>query len=214
MVQDRSLYQVWMVTYGASGPDITPEMITNDGKFSPEECYTSRGREFKYTLVYLNRNKRIRMSSIETFLSLLESKYGVVKTNIFGYDPIVTSLKEMEVHPGFMLMREQMNNNDDGFRWWILDGDIRTTKSGLLWIYRLDVDPSEMPRAVLVRKTNEGIELAKAYKRLKAEIEELKMENEELEEENKKLKKRVKLQCDTIFELGEFLKDGSGESSV
>jgi hypothetical protein len=214
VVQDRTLYQIWMVTYGASGREITHEMLQNEGNFLLEECYTSQGREFKYTLVYLNRNKRIRMSSIENFLKLLEQKYGIVKTNIFGYDAVVTSLKEIEEHPGFLLMREQMNNDDDGFSWWILNGNIKTTKSGLLWKYRMDIDVNEMPRTILIQKTNEGIELAKAYKRLKTEHEELKTEIEELKEENGTLKERVKIQCKTIIDLGEFLKDGPGESSV
>ena len=214
VVQDRTLYQIWMVTYGASGRDITHEMLQNDGNFLLEECYTSQGREFKYTLVHLNRSKRIRMSSIENFLKLIEQKYGIVKTNIFGYDAVVTSLKEIEEHPGFLLMREQMNNEDDGFSWWLLNGNIITTKSGLLWKYRMDIDVNEMPRTILIQKTNEGIELAKAYKRLKTEHEELKTEIEELKEENGTLKERVKIQCKTIIDLGEFFKDGSGESSV
>jgi hypothetical protein len=210
---DRTLYQNWMVTYGASCSDITQEMLTNDGKFVIEEMYTSRAREFKYTLVYLNRNKRCRMSSIDNFFKVIESKYGIVKTNIFGYEPVVTSLKEIEEHPGFLLMREQMNKNDDGFSWWILDGNIRTTKHGLLWKYRMDIDPTEMPRTVLLKKTNEGLELAKAYKRLRTEYDELKSECDELKAELGSCKERIELQNKTIIELGEFLRDGSGDSS-
>ena len=204
----RNPRQVWFITYGASGPSITHEMLEEDGFFSPEECYTIEGRDFKYTLIKLCREKRPRMAAMEKFLKRVHGKYGIIKNEIFGYDSVTSNGKEgnqIEEHPGFMLMVESMNNGFENFLWWMYSGDIKSYKSGLLWKYRTDIDPEDMPRKFLEQKLRASINkielLTKEVAVLNASVQTLQQENSRLEDENKQLDHRVKRQYELIYRL-------------
>jgi hypothetical protein len=173
-------------------------MLERDGKLVPEECYTTQGRDFKYTLIKLSRTHRPRLSAVEKFLKVAHDKYNIIKNEIFGYDSVASNTKDgskIEEHPGFMLMTEHMNNGNEMFECWMDGGDIKTYKNGLLWKYRVDVDPAEFPKGVLVQKAKENTQKIELLSKENAELDGLvqtfQQENMRLEEENKQLNSRV-----------------------
>ena len=207
--EDKNPRQVWFITYGASGPNITHEML-EEGLLSPEECYTVRGRDFKYTLLRLSRYNRVRHNIMDKFLELIEEKFGIIKNQIFGYDSIVGNAvngDRIGDHPGFMLMKEQMNHNSDSFVWWIKEGRIESKKSGLLWKFRTDIDPVVMPRSMLIEKAKDNYKNISLSQKLSKDCEDLQVSNQLLQDEIDKLKKRVSRQHEIIREYREFVEE-------
>jgi hypothetical protein len=77
---------VWIITYGASGPYITPIMLKELGNIEADECHSTKDRALMYT--YLHLVRRVRQSSIEKFMLRAKDMHGIVKNEIFGYESI------------------------------------------------------------------------------------------------------------------------------
>ena len=73
--------KIWLMTYGASAPSITSEMLRAAG-FAVKECYTLTQRDFKYTLL------RFRKRVYRSHLSAFAEEHGVIEQCIPGYDSI------------------------------------------------------------------------------------------------------------------------------
>jgi hypothetical protein len=212
---DRNPHQTWLITYGASGPVITYTMLENDCRLVPEECYTVIGRDFKYTLIKLSRSNRARVSAMEKVLDIIQEKHGIIKNQIFGFDSVAINTRggdQVEDHPGFKLMVQEMNNESEIFQWWICSGDLKTYKAGLLWKFRTDIEPEDMSRGFLIQKVRDITEKNKLLFKDKSEldtlVQALQQENLRLEVENKKLdsrvghlENRVKRQLEIIYRL-------------
>ena len=201
--------QVWFMTYGASGPDISSEMLKAECLW-PEECYTVRSRELKYTLVRLSRQSRVRHATMVKRMHSIGSKHGIIENQVFGYEPLLGNANGsdgIESHPGFMLMTEHMNNASEHFAWWMNIGNIQTNKSGLLWRYRNDIAPENMPQSMLIEKAKDNYKNIGLAQKLTKEREDLQVSNQLLQDEVEKLKKRVSRQHEIICEYREFVEE-------
>ena len=78
---------IWMLTYCPAGTYITTEMLKKHG-INADECHSTCDRVMNYTYIHLQ--KRCRIPAIEKFLTAARNDYGIVKKEVFGYDPIST----------------------------------------------------------------------------------------------------------------------------
>ena len=121
---------IWLLTYGASGPEITHTMLQNDCKLQPDEVYTTEERVHKYTEIHLK--KQVRLSSITRAMDILYDRYHIIKGDIIGYDAIDGSEKRIkrkskdapreyhavEDHVAFMKLVKDMNDGNPKFKAW------------------------------------------------------------------------------------------------
>ena len=163
--------RVWLITYGASGGKITHEIC---GELEIDQCYTVTGRDVKYTL--LHTAQRHRLSAVTDFLVKLKEPYGIIPTNIFGYESVQsnTSQSKMIDHPGLKLIIEKMNADDPSFEYWMASGDLRTYKRGVLHTFITCIDTALMTRAQLVNKISN---YEQQLRQLKSDFDELQCKN-------------------------------------
>jgi hypothetical protein len=115
----RGARKMWLMTYGASSPSITSEMLCAAG-FAVKECYTLTQREFKYTLLRLSG--RVYRSHLAAF----GEAHGIIEQSIPGYDSIAynpdCSVVGFQGHPGLSLIIEHLNTQSSAVDAWIAKG--------------------------------------------------------------------------------------------
>lgn len=110
-----SMKTMWIITYGASGPYISPQMLLELGKISADECHSTKDRAMSYTYIHLT--KRVRQSSIDKFMLKAHQVHGIVKNEVFGYESVASSTRNendppIEEHIGLlMLVRHFVSKN-------------------------------------------------------------------------------------------------------
>lgn len=165
--------RVWLITYGSCSPSLTWEMCAECG-ISIDECYTLTQREFKYTLIHSPQKKGF--TAVQKMLAKAENAYGIVPSNIFGYDPVAGNNTSLQDHPGMRLLIDSMNHKDNSFEHWLLSGDIYSCSRGVMHRYLMKEDRSKMTRSQL------DFQLGKKDSRIK-ELEESLLECEHLNEQ-------------------------------
>ena len=216
--QKMNACRVWLLTYGASGPNITADLCDKYGQMEVDECYTLIKRDLKYTLIH--SVKRFRIHAINELMKKLHESHRIVSNSVFGYDAISSNTLHSKTadHPGIKLMIESMNAKDPSFQYWMASGDIYTNKKGLLFQYIPKQDVNLLTRPQLIHMIIEQREALKkmeadlkekndayvaleidmdqckqALKRKKEEYASLELEMDQCEEANKKMRKRLKL---------------------
>lgn len=190
--------KVFLITYGASSPNLTHEMLGDEGVMV-DECYTLEQRDLKYTLV--NVPARIRSENLLCRLQNIKEKHNVILQEIVGYEAVAGFYgmnNELEDHPGFKLMVKHIS----ALHAWMLTGEVGTNPKGLFWTFLPDQELSVMNRAQLLkwgkhykkelnemkRKLHESEDEIGA---LQVENSELRAGNSELLESNKRLRTKV-----------------------
>ena len=120
-----NMKQIWLLTYGASNPYITPEMLKKffKTKIEVDECHSTKDRAM--TVTYLNLDKRVRQSSIEKFMKEANEKQGIVQNPASGYESIASVSKKdtpIQEHIGFKLLLKHYISKDPAFVPWT-DGE-------------------------------------------------------------------------------------------
>jgi hypothetical protein len=131
---------VWIITYGASGPYITPHMLRDLGKMEADECHSTKDRAMAFT--YLHLTKRVRQSTIENFMKKAHDEHGIVKNEIYGYDSIAGTTKQeggsrIEEHIGFRMLVRHYLSNDTSFQP-CTDGEPVLTRGHILKAAEID----------------------------------------------------------------------------
>ena len=167
---------IWLITYAACSPNITHEMLHGVG-IACDECHTTLWRESKYTLIHLNRLKRVRPSMMNKAMSKMEAEFSIKASCIVGYETLARNTKEDSIqdHPGFRRMIELLNNSDSNLESWTQYGDVRTHRKGLLWKHIEETAPQAMTRTQLIRRVELIGPLMEETERIKTENEDLKM---------------------------------------
>ena len=186
--------RVFLITYGAVGPSITA-CICMYQQLEIDECYTITQRDFKYTLIHTV--KKWRRANIADLMKRLETGYGIISNNVFGYDAIAGNTESSKTfdHPGMKLMIEAMNKGDQSLQHWMASGSLQTNRKGLLYPYLSCIDPRQMTRTQLLWIIKERDERIKA---LQSDLDDkecvvvgLEVENDDLLKKNKRLKRRL-----------------------
>ena len=140
----QSMKTSWIITYGASGPYITTQMLFDLGKIQADECHSTKDRAMTYTYIHLT--KRVRQTSIEKFMIKAREMHGIVKNSIYGYDPIASNAKQgenapIEKHVGFQMLVRHYESKNAAFQP-CTDGE-PVLKRGLLFrAAEIDIDRS------------------------------------------------------------------------
>ena len=129
---------VWLITYGASGPNITGAMLKERGNFEVDEYYTSTDRSLKYTLFHVTR--KVYQTTVEKNVKAVCAKYGMILNNVYGMDAIQSSSKE-----------EHGKLRDMPLLKWIVKDFDQKNPSFDFW-----VAPERIPKALLRRDGQEG----------------------------------------------------------
>jgi hypothetical protein len=136
---------VWIITYGASGPYITIEMLHSLGQIEADECHSTKDRCMNYTYIHLI--KRVRLTSIDKFMEKARERHGIIKNEIFGYEAITGNTRKehsvpIEEHIGFqMLVRHYAEHNASFIP--CTDGE-PILKRGLIF-QAAEIDPDKPP---------------------------------------------------------------------
>jgi hypothetical protein len=165
---------IWLMTYGAAAPYITPAMLRELGDIEADECHSTKDRAFIYTYIHLT--KRIRQSAIEKFMSKAREMHGIVKNEIYGYDAIVANDgfkdgTDIRKHPAFQVLVKHYLTNNPEFKPWT-DGE-PILKRGLIlrFIESNPERPLELERKskaqviVYAKKLEEKVKQAKKMER-------------------------------------------------
>jgi hypothetical protein len=197
----QSPKSTWILTYGASGPYITPQMLTDLGKIQADECHSTKDRVMNFTYIHLT--KRVRQTSIEKFMAKANEVHGIVKNEIFGYDAIASDARQgnvtpIEEHAGFQMLVRHFNSKNPAFIPWT-DGEPILKRGRIL--KAADVDTSRpntlasKTRAQLIayaerleqrlkEADTQGHEILARYNAVSSERASLRTENVGLRSEN------------------------------
>jgi len=190
----------FLVSYGSSGPNITPQIFDPYPEIKVDECYTLSQRDLKYSLFH--SQVRLTKSLFSLILNEIEKKHEIRCTAVFGYDEIQMG-DEIDSHPGFKKMVELMNAKSPLFESWMLTGSLETNKRGILYKYLSQGLTGRSTKARLLhqievlRQENEVLRRENEALQVRVSIADaLKTENEALREENSRLRSRL-----TILEM-------------
>jgi len=135
---------IWLITYGASSPDLT-HSICAEGGVKIDEIYLLAQRDLKYALIHTVMRKKL--SSIQEMMDKADAAHGIKLTNIFGYEPIAANDTGIYEHPGMRLIVDNMYDKANSIlEYWMAEGDINTNTKGLLFPYVTRKDRSKMTK--------------------------------------------------------------------
>lgn len=156
----RLMKTTWILTYGASGPYITPQMLRELGKIEVDECHSTKDRVMSFTYIHLT--KRVRQSSIEKFMKKAKESHGIVQNSIYGYESVACISRQdndipIEEHVGFqMLLRHYVAKNPAFVPW--TDGEPVLKRGRIL--KAAEIDPAR-PATMETRSKAQIIAYAK-----------------------------------------------------
>ena len=150
----------WILTYGASGPYITPQMLLDLGKINVDECHCTKDRAMAVTYIHLIH--RVRQSSIEEFMKKAKETHGIVQNSIYGYEAIACivnkgTVSTIEEHVGFRMLLRHYLAKDPAFIPWT-DGEPVLKRGKLL--RAAEIDP-ELPTSMASKTKTQIIAYAK-----------------------------------------------------
>ena len=190
--------RIWLITYGASSPNITHAML-QEGNITVDECYTLEQRDLKYTLV--NVPSRARLEYLEKCMQTLKENHNIILQNIPGYEPLAgyySSNEELAEHPGLKLIIHHFGDIDK----WSKVGNAHTKKTSIVWRFISPADLSTWTKPQLLAAFNERTEQLNENKRklqaAESEIRALETEVSSKQLENNRLEKRIKVLQDKV----------------
>jgi hypothetical protein len=190
---------VWIITYGASGPFITIEMLSSLGRIQADECHSTTDLCMKYTYIHLT--KRVRQTSIDKFMAKAKDAHGIILNEIFGYDAIAGNGRNLKVedHVGFKMLVKHYKEKNSSFSP-CTDGEPVLKRGQILQSAAINHDKPKMAlesqsKARVIEYTKKLEEKVEAFKRQKTEDEAtnavISEERRSLREENAILRHRV-----------------------
>ena len=162
----------WLITYGSGCPHISHSILSKS-QLPAREVYTIQWRESKYTLVHLC--SRIRRSAMEAGVQQMRETYGIIQSEIVGYDSVTcnTQKTELEQHPGFQRMLELLNKQCPSLSCWIQgDATVYSYNRGLLWPY-IETTPDKASPAQMRRMLAKWEPMVRKYESVQVELESL-----------------------------------------
>jgi hypothetical protein len=116
---------IWLITYGAGGPNIDANTFAGYGRLAVDESYTTIDRALKYTLIHLKFKNRD--TALRKFLTYCFQKYAIVEQEIFGYASISgnSTSSELFEHPAFRVLVQHKEELRPCFSSWIETPGIR-----------------------------------------------------------------------------------------
>jgi hypothetical protein len=190
--------RIWLITYGASSPNITHDMLEEENIIS-DECYTLEQRDLKYTLV--NIPTRVRWECLDKCMKNLKESRNIILQNITGYDSLAGFYgpnEELAEHPGLKLIVHHFQ----GVHKWSKTGDAQLNKTSIMWKFITPADLSTWAKpklvAALKEKTEELSENKRKLQTAESEIQVLEAELNAKQSENDRLQKRIKTLQDKV----------------
>ena len=110
---------IWLLTYGAGGPNIDSNIFAEYGRLAVDESYTTIDRALKYTLIHLKTKNRD--TALRKFMTYCYQRYAIVEQEIFGYSSISANSTSSELfeHPAFRVLVQHKAELRPCFSWWI-----------------------------------------------------------------------------------------------
>jgi hypothetical protein len=136
----ESQKSIWILTYITSGSYITPQMLLELGNIRAGECHTTKDRFMTYTYLYLI--DRVRGSRIEKFMDAAQREHGIMRKEIFGYDPVASSTRHdapLKEHIGFKTLVGHYVENNPAFQPWT-NGESKLTKGNIMKAAEINPD--------------------------------------------------------------------------
>jgi hypothetical protein len=200
--QRESSKKTWLISYGASGPNITHLNWNSMTEVMIDECYTLAQRDMKYTLIHAT--KRLTAYAIGKAVGKLEREIGIRRFSVFGYGDCSAG-SDITEHPGMKLIVEHVNKQSPLFECWIEAGDIRSYKRGLLNRFLVSVDLNHMSRIQLLNYIQDFKQSTEQALRVREQRrDEIQMELTKKTEQIKELKRQ---RADTRKEMDEMKRE-------
>ena len=178
----------FLVSYGSSGQNITPQMFDPYPEIKIDECYTLSQRDLKYTLFH--SRTRLTKPFVSSVLKDLEKKYEIICAAVFGYDEIVMG-DEIDLHPGFKKMVELMNAKYPSFESWMTNGSLETNVRGILYKHLSHGLTGTSTKSRLLHQIEVLRRENKTLQEKTSIMETLGFQNEELKRENEALRSEI-----------------------
>jgi len=110
--------RTWMLTYCPPGTYITAEMLL-EHRIQADEVHSTADRVMNYTYVHLT--KKVRRTAMEAFLRAVRVSHGVIQSEVFGYDSLVSEARggeRLQDHVVFMMLAKHCMEKEASFRPW------------------------------------------------------------------------------------------------
>ena len=110
----------WVFSYGASGCDITRELLLAEGSIHADEIYQTSDGSFKYVFIHLKT--KVCGKTIDKLMDNLKQNHNIIKQEIFGYEPVSSSsVREerlIEQEPAFQIIVKHEQEGHPNFGKW------------------------------------------------------------------------------------------------
>jgi hypothetical protein len=92
-------------------------MMIDEGLEVDEVVHT---KDMALNYLYFHLERKVRQTTIESFISSISSKFGVRVNEMFGFDAVCSAVQENHIysHPGFWILVKHEKNRDDNFKSW------------------------------------------------------------------------------------------------
>ena len=111
----------WLITYGASGRNITARMLMETECLTVDECYTSRDSAHKYTLIHLE--KRVSQTALESVVEAVCKRYGLVSNHVYGMEAIQSGTTDefgsIRENPLLKWLVQDFEKGNPNFELWV-----------------------------------------------------------------------------------------------
>ena len=110
--------RTWMLTYCPPGTYITAEMLLANN-IKADEVHSTADRVMNYTYVHLT--KKVRRTAMEAFLRAVRVSHGVIQSEVFGYDSLVSEARggeRIQDHVVFMMLAKHCMEKEVSFSPW------------------------------------------------------------------------------------------------
>jgi hypothetical protein len=125
MPKQPSAKSTWLLTYGASGPSITHELLRAITDLAVDECYTASDRANKHTIIHLSR--KVRQTGMQKAMRAVAASVGIELTTVFGYENINSTHGSVKVkeHVLFRWIVRAHKEMREDFEHWVAPGKTR-----------------------------------------------------------------------------------------
>lgn len=188
-----------LLTYGASGKNITREMFFENDKIEVDECYTLTQRDLKYTLLHFKR--RVFRSTMTSWMCHMDEKHGIKSTSVFGY-LAVSMGDDIDEHPGMALIVDALNSGSQALECWLAEGTVRENPRSLLFDYLAGIPLELMSRPQLLNHVKRQESKIAEYKAQIEEMTAITIQVEQLQLANTRLNLRLQTQLRIFARAG------------
>ena len=194
--EPRKQKKVWLLTYCPAETYISAEML-KESNIIVDECHSTCDRVINFT--YIHVPKKCRIGQIEKFLEKVQMSHGIVKKEVFGYEPISSHSNEggadsrIQEHVAFKMLLKHFQEGKTSFFPWT-DGE-RILKRGYLFqaadLIRDTISLEYQTKSQIIKYTKtleEKVRSTQGHLALYLRVSE---ERSELRIENARLKRKI-----------------------